>query len=175
MNFDLSFLRKSAADLVSGVRDYRGQIERLKREREDIANAPATRDEVKDMLRASIALQAKKYLAGLGDQLTSLARGHNVQADGEVRGINLASTSNATFGPMLLNRALCGLVGPVLYDSLAASVDAMAWPAGSRPLQGRDEAIEQIDKKLKKLIEQEKALVSAAAEVGLRIEDMPHA
>lgn len=171
MDFDFSFLKKSAGDVVANVRSARKQIEQLKRDREDIANAPLTKDDVKGMLKGHIAAQSKKYQGALGHQVLELARGCNVvNPEGDRHAITFANTRDATFGPMLLDRAFCGLFGTALYDSLAAMIDAMAWPAGSRPIQGREDALAEIDKRLKKLIEQEQSFVSAAAEVGLRID-----
>ena len=166
--FDFLGVKGQVQKLATQLKKLREDIEQLQREREDVVNAPATKDDVKAQVKAWIAAQAAEYNAGFAGQLAALSC--NALVPGHAVAINLASTSNSIFGPMLFNRALCGLLGPALYESMASSIDAMTWPAGSLPMEGRAASVERIDKKLGALIDQQRALVFSARDAGLQVE-----
>lgn len=176
--FDFLSLKKTLANFAGELGDLRSQIENLQRQREDIVNAPATREDVKSMVEKWAAGRSVEYVKRLQFNMHEfVADPKNLQdaqaIDNRMTLFGKSRQMGALGmfpGPELEDMAICCLMGPSLVKSLHAAIDAMEnWPAGSMPLNGRAKKIGELDDKLAKLVQQESSLVSAAADAGVRV------
>jgi hypothetical protein len=176
--FDFLGLKKTLANFAGELGGLRSQIETLQRQREDIVNAPATREDVKAMVETWAAGRSAEYIKRLQFNMQEFVIDpKNLQAAQVINGrMTLFGVSRqmgalAMFpGPELEDMAICCLMGPALIQSLHAAIDAMEdWPKGSLPMKGRAREISDLDDKIAKLVKQEFSLVSAAEDAGVRI------
>lgn len=168
--FDLSFLKKSVTALTQERAKLLNAIEELQREREDILNAPATRDDIKAMVSAWCADRAGKYLPQLSNALSPFIRKPKlIHGDGGMHSFTLfGAQGNQLAGPVLSDMMICALFGPALVKALHETIDATPeWPANALPWKGRTERIAAIDKKLEALIASEADIVAQARSAGV--------
>lgn len=176
--FDFLSIKKTLADVSNQVRKLRQQIETLQRQREDIINAPATRDDVKEMVAQWVEKKSTEYMRrlefNLGEFITHPEKlkcentvGHRMTLFGTTRQLGALTMYP---GPELEDMAICCLLGSTLKTSLNATIDAMEnWPAGGIPMRERGKKITDIDTQIEKLMSQESALVGEAQEAGVQI------
>lgn len=176
--FDFLPLRKTLSTFITELNSLRSQIERLQQEREDIINAPATRQDMKDAIERWASGRAAEYVKKLRfnmDPLIVKPERFKEQAVFDRRmtlfGASRQMGGDAMYpGPELEDMAICALVGPALIKSLHVAIDSMEWPDNSRPMAGREERVASIDAKLSKLVEQEEKLTAAARESGITLD-----
>lgn len=177
--FDFLSLKKTLANFAGELGDLRSQIENLQRQREDIVNAPATREDMKAMVEKWAAGRSAEYMKKLGATIKGFAIDTGrLQVEQEInRSMTLFGTTRNLYplgmhpGPELDDMAICCLMGTSLVKSLHAAIDAMEnWPAGSMPMSGRAKKIGDLDEKIAKLVQQKSSLVSAAADAGVRVD-----
>lgn len=168
--FDLSFLKKSVDALTLERRKLLNAIEQLQREREDILNAPATREDLKAMIAAWCENRAEKYRPQLVNALSPFIRKPRlINQENELYGLSLFNAPGSQLpGPHLNDMLMCALFGPALVKAVHEAIDAMRdWPANARPWNGRTERIAEIDKQLGKLIANEAEIVAQARSAGV--------
>ena len=176
--FNISLFKKSIGDFAAQLRAVRRQIEELQQLRENVTNAPSTREDVKSMVAAWAARKSDEYILRLRFNMGRfVTNAMALQDPAEVeRGMTLYGKTRQLGGahtmfpgPELEDMAICCLLGPQIVKTLHAAIDAMDWPSNSQPLADRARKISDIDARLSKLIQEEQDLVSAAAEHGVQI------
>lgn len=176
--FDFFSLKKTLANFAGELGGLRSQIETLRRQREDVVNAPATREDVKAMIETWAAGRSAEYVKRLQFNMQYLVTHPKNLQDAQV--VNSRMTLFGASrqlgglgmfpGPELDDMAICCLMGPTLIKSLHAAIDAMEdWPKGSIPMSGRAQKISELDGKIAKLVQQESSLVSAAQDAGVHV------
>lgn len=176
--FDFLGLKKTLADFAGELGGLRTQIETLQRQREDIVNAPATREDIKAMVETWAAGRSAEYVRRLQFNMHEFvidpknlqdpqAISNRMTLFGKSRQLGALAMFP---GPELEDMAICCLMGPALIKSLHTAIDAMEdWPKGSIPMSGRARKISDLDDKIAKLAQQESSLVSAAQDAGVRV------
>jgi hypothetical protein len=176
--FDFLNLKKTLANFAGELVNLRSQIEILHRQREDIVNAPATREDVKAMVEKWASGRSVEYVKRLQFNMQEFVTHPKKLQDAQAidNRMTLFGKSRQQGGlgmypgPELEDMAICCLMGPSLIKSLHAAIDAMEnWPTDSMPMNGRAKKISELDDKLAKLVQQESSLVSAATDAGVHI------
>lgn len=176
--FDFLGLKKTLSDVAGQVSELRSQIEKLQRQREDIATAPATREDVKAMVTSWVAGRSAEYVKRLQFNMQEIVSNpSDFQDENAVNGrMTLFGRTRQQGGlgmfpgPELEDMAICCLMGPALVKSLHETIDSMDnWPKGGIPMRDRAKEIQKLDEKISRLVEQESSIVSAAADAGVRI------
>lgn len=176
--FDFLGLKNTIAKFGSELVSMRSQVETLHRQREDIINAPATREDVKAMVEKWSIGKSSEYTERLQLRMHEFVTHPETLQDARRinQRMNLFGRSEAQGDtgmyacPEFSDMAICFIMGPALIKSLHAAIDAMDWPFGGISLADRGKKIKEIDEKLEKLLKQESSLVNAANEAGVRLD-----
>lgn len=175
--FDFAFLKRSISDLGAQLQAVRSGIEALLREREDIANAPAARSDVKQLFQEQFDRWQEDYKTRLQQHLDPIKRNLTSfvgpdQADNAARylsvsalhpGLGQAPTTRS------MDAAICALLGTLMKPAFDAVIDSLPWEGEGLPLAERTAKLREIDKRLDKLKRDEQELVQAAAAAGLTL------
>ena len=151
------------------------KIEALQRQREDIATAPITREEAKALMHKRISDGAGAYAASLWQTTLERLVYHPEQdsdpAFAHVPRRVFAVPRQVGVAPGLdsLDTAICALLAAQCTPALDAIIDGLEWPANARPMEGRGEAIAQIDKDLAALYKARDEILAFANEVGVEL------
>lgn len=169
--FDFASIRRSVAGLEQQIRKMQDELELLRRQREAVIYAPASKDDLKTMLSAWVEASGDKHRAALTDALTKFARSpRNVspQTLAQIMGIAGASQPlGDVVAPRDVDQALCALFGPLLNRALLDHVDAMDWPEGSLTSAQRTADAEKLGARIDKLQQDLNELINEADEAGV--------
>ena len=135
--FDFLKIKKTVNDLQSHIGKVRNEIRDLQAEREKIAKAPATREDVKSFLFSRIENKGSDYSRTFNDLAINLAMRPdrlNRTADTPVMTVTRGDMA-AT--PYTIEGAVCAFLDGVLRQGIAAAIDAAPWPADSMPIAER--------------------------------------
>lgn len=175
--FDFAFLKKTITDLGAQLQAVRSGIEALLREREDIANAPAHRSDVKRLFDEQFARWELVYAKSLQQHLEPVVRSLAAfagpgQAENAARYLSVTSIQpglSQSPTPRSLDMALFALLGDKLKPAFYAVIDSLEWPGEGLPMAEREVRLAEIDKRLDKLKREELELSQAAAAAGLTL------
>lgn len=176
--FDFKSIKKSLQGVAAHVREIRKEIEKLKREREDVACAPASREDVKKMTLAWMDLRAADYQDKLRVTMGEAIKRASSSQPGEGVGPQAMTLVGAWHqiggvapGPVSVDGALCAFFGQTLADSVCKVIDQMKWPAAEGlPLAERAKKLASLDQKIDALVAEERDLVSSARSAGITLE-----
>jgi len=179
---DFLSLRASIADLGAQVRGLRTKIEEKQREREDIANAPAARSDVKALYEGFLQQRAADYRQSLTAHLTVVRSKPKSFMPAVGNGFAKPTANTSTYlrvftggddgsqTPLSMERAVCGLFGEVIKAQLFKVLDELPWEGEGLPMAARQEKLAKLDAEIEKLVKEENKLVSEARAAGVVIE-----
>lgn len=171
---DFSFLKNAVTGLAGQVKDLKTSIEKLKRQREDIANAPANLNDIKAGLAAALEERRAAYLQALRLQLDFFTRKPDSVTDPEIfkRLLLVAAPEHLGITPAFKNleNGIAGLFQPELLASLNAAVDSMDWPQAGLPAAQRVKKLAELDKSIESAEKQIQELKSSASAAGITID-----
>lgn len=130
MKFDLSIFRRQAADLGTHIRAVRADLERLRRERDDLKSAPANKEDVKAFVREHVARLEADFPAALRTMCSYMIGNPKIMADGEAsRNFTMLGArkvrSNKPVLPEEMDVILAGFMAPVMLKACLSTIDAM--------------------------------------------------
>lgn len=171
--FDAIFTR-SLKGFATELRQIRTDIEKLERQREDVLYAPTCRADVAAALTSWATRRSADYTAYLGKALKQLqdvpgVAGDPLQVDQRMRDWGLTGDHREAYHSDI-DRALAGLFGNLLAESLQKTIADMPWPEAGLPQSERAGAVAVIDAKLSKLRAAELKLVASAEAAGISVE-----
>ena len=173
--FDFNITKKLVRDVADAVRQTRAKIEKFQQEREDIINAPLPKADVKAALEACVQRRAETYQDTLRTVLTPMIHDPKLVLDARlfdhhatIAGPNMGGSLMHIGGA--IDKALCGLFGKFLIDSLNQIIDKLDWPTPGLPVAERERKVKTLDAEISRLVKQEAELVSEARSAGLIIE-----
>lgn len=175
MKFDLSFLRKSIAELSAAVSDKVADIERLKGERNSLASAPGTKDDVIAMIFDDIDADAEQYVDYLQGSIAETLRYGVDRAIGPggaaLPASLLGAREHQTQGPTHRDvvRSMHFVFNAELKAAAKSAINKMKWPANAEPIKGRDKRLAELDKKIAAAEEDLKKLREEAAQAGILV------
>lgn len=167
--FDFIKIKKSVDDLQSHVRQLRAEQERLQAERDRIAKAPATREDVAAFLSKQIDKKSADYLRVFHGLLSDLATRPD-RLD-KLVGTNVLTATSQSMTPtaFTVESAVSAFLGETMKRSLAAIIEGAPWPADAIPLEKRKRRLDELDATLAKLSEEENEILRHANLSGLAI------
>lgn len=175
--FDLSAIRKSVRDVAARVRELRGEIEQLRRERDIIETAPSARADVKAALQRQVQAGSERYAELLRDHLEPMIRNVRLLSDpkraaGSFSMVGATARRDATPTPQSTDLVFYAVAGELVSTALGRVVDAMEWPGDEGlPMAQRAVKLADLDRRIADLVAQEQQLVADASDVGLILED----
>lgn len=166
--FNLADLRQSVLSIAAKIRDMRSRIEKLKREREDVANAPASKADVKAMIAEWVHARGAAYQPALRKFMEPYIRSAANKAPMGL--LNSAVGRDAVPNVGGMDTVLCGIFGQAVLDALFREIDAMEWPAEGLPMEKRAAKVAALDKQISELMQQEQQLTTDARAAGIVVE-----
>lgn len=178
---DFMSLKKSVRGLHDQLKDMANEIEGLRRQREEIEDAPLPIEDFADMIIESIDIAAAGYEEQLAKAMVSRLKStpSHILESGQViagqiladgLGIGMRKHFPAPAGSIGL-QALWALFGDVLKPKLRASIIAMkSYPeGGGLPRAERAPALAKLDVKIDQLESREAKLLAEAEAAGIRV------
>lgn len=179
----LDFLKiKSEVEKVGGaLREARSKVEQLKRQRENLACAPATKADICRLMLAQVSEAAAEYPALLREAIqhtTTCGKPSMANAQGGTTHVGIFTArphvSNAPSAIDVQN-SLCFILqsftdkagNSFLEAAIRRAVDAMPWPEGAQPVEGREAALEKLDREIAQLEHDAAELRKSAAAAGV--------
>lgn len=172
--FDILTVKKTVQDLVSKARSLKDKIEELKKQREDIATAPAAKSDIKAQISREIEDRAAKYEKHFRRQMDRFVRAPARIADGgQLRqDLFLAITPEngqaASF--LTAEMGMAAIFKKLMIDGLHAQVDAMEWPDQGLPAAERARSILELDDSIGRLERELSELLGSARSAGISID-----
>ena len=161
---------RGVQDLHGGVRTVRGQIAAAERELEDVRCAPTCRADVKAIYDKWIDSRAELYSERLQRQLVTMLRKpqhfDSLESQTARSFMAVLAVQPGPNGPdaKSIDEALMALLGPALKKEFFRVIDTIEWPATEGlPLAERAGKIDELEKKIKRLRDDEAELVQAAS------------
>ena len=171
--FDFMKIKTAITGIGEHMSGLRGEMESLKRKREELAAAPGTKADVIAIFHANIDETAAKYSGRLQRAIeVSLNHGRDMHAGPNGRPqlgpLTLARENFTTpCTPHDIEASLFFVIGPAMKAAVADAINAMEWPADAQPLAGRAAEIAKLDKKIAALEKSEQELRREAADAGV--------
>lgn len=172
--FDFLSLKKAVADLSGAVRSKTEELENLRRERDRIKSAPATKEAVIGLISEQISTRAALYAGRLQTSLQQMGYGTErlIDAGGAAHMVAvLTAREHTTQVPSVydVEASLCYLLKDQLTAGVASAIKQMQWPDGAEPLEDRAARIVKLDKKITDAEGDLKALREQAAAAGILV------
>ncbi len=176
MAFNLADITASIRGLASQARKLRSDIEKARREHDEIAAAPAARADLKAALHAYVDTSAEKFDAlvvrALQPLLTRPARLHDGERVAEMFGLLAAAAPGGAPTPRAHDLVVCGLARALALSGLDSIVDAMTWPQPEGlPMAQRVVELQRLEKHIAGLEAQEATLRAEARAGGVLLQD----
>jgi hypothetical protein len=180
--FDFGSIKKSLQGVAAHIKQVHKEIETLKREREDIAGAPASRDDVKQMVRQWISQRAAVHQKRLAVTMHNMITNTSdlLSNNGAPEMMTVAGAyhkiGGVAPGGEAVDGAMCAFFGPALADGLCKMVDTMEWPAAEGlSMAERTRKLEGLDARIATLTTEADEMTRSARAAGIVIAlDLTH-
>jgi hypothetical protein len=168
--FDFIKIKKTVTDLQSHVTKLRGELERLRAEREQVASAPATREDVRDFLFAQIDKKGGDYAKVFHRMAYNIAKQPDrLDRLRETAIMTATPTGNETVTPYTIEGAACAFLDAMLKQGLAAAINAATWPSDAMSIADRRRSLDALDTRIAELSAEEDEILRHANQSGLAI------
>lgn len=173
--FDLLGIKKSVGALSEQLRGRRNKIEELKRQREDVATAPAALEDVRAAYVAAVEERRASFRAGLASTVDSLrARPDLLAQPGRVRRgalLFLASENYSSPEPAaLVENGVMALFSEQVIQALSSELEALDWSGAGLPMVKREKKLAELDAEIAKLELEFSGLLAEARSAGIVID-----
>jgi hypothetical protein len=165
--FDFLGLKKSIDGLTGQLAGLRSQAESLKREREELHLAPATKEDVIAAFCARIDEVGASYPADLQRAAGVYFAGREL-ASLKTQGLGfLLPQANYGMNSAAMMSGLAFLLRDDLKAGITRAINALDWPAGAVNLAERSKRLSKLDSEIAKLEKEEADLRDHAAKAGI--------
>lgn len=174
MKFDFNAFRKTVEDVGGQARALRADLERLKRQRDDLHAAPASKSDLKAAAKQFLSGLQTEFARVVRAQLDPFVRAPHKLADVETlkgRMVLLGATGkpDAIATPRTMDVVLAGLLGPAITTAYLAEIDAMDFEEGPTNAE-RAKRLELLDEAIAAAQTQLDDLTSTARGAGIVLE-----
>lgn len=167
--FDFSPLKKLLSDAGEQMRTRQVQLEKLKREREDIAAAPTSREDVIRALHDRIDKAADTHMDIFASAMRPLIlKGDTARLDAPLPIVATAKSGSAPT-PASIEAGLCLVMGDQMKAAATRIIEAMEWPSGALDDAVKQKKILELDSKISGMEAELTALVNSARAHGVSI------
>lgn len=169
MNFDFLGLRKSLDAFAGNVRTVRERLETLRREREELAVAPCSREDAIAIIHKRIDEAGGSFLKNftLGTLTPVIMKAHK----GAVGSFNHSILAAPVIGQAPEVRHLEAGIFFAFNKEVKAAVDKAVrmatWPENAIPLAQRESRLQKLDDEIASMERDEAELVKQANEAGV--------
>lgn len=174
-------LKKQIQDVGGKYRDLVAEGEQLRQQRDEIKAAPCSREDMLAAINRLIDARAQQYPSRLQERIEHMGIAHDLDelyhkaANLDSRGaaIGLLSATQHTSLPAHIKHveeAMYFIFGDTLKAAVERALNAMEWPAGAISLGKRQEKLDDLDKRIAAVEQQQGELFQAASEMGIRLE-----
>jgi hypothetical protein len=176
VKFDFASLRKAVATLGDGLTGVRASLSTLRAEREQIANAPPAKDELREVFTHWVRAAAKFYEDGLvRSTLQPMVNKPGLLLDPAraqkfVSVVSASAQPDQMMGAGSIDAALCFLLGDRIIAAMSDAIERMPF-VGGLPMSERAKKLKELDARIRELEAEENALLDEAREAGVVIED----
>lgn len=173
-SFDFLSFRKTVQDLASKARALKEKIEQLKKQREDIATAPAAKSDIKAQITQAIEERAKQYEKHFRRQMERFVRAPARVSDPAQLRQELLLAITPDNGQMAsfytAEVGMAAVFKRLMLEGLHAQVDAMEWPDQGLPAAERAKVIHELDASIGALETELSELLGSARSAGISID-----
>lgn len=175
MNFDFLGLKTSLQRMQDELSRIRGENRKVRNKIQEINYAPISREDFKSAVAGWIGESEKNYRVILSEAVLTMARNPvAMKSDGRLRQLVTLGGSGFDSGlgpePSEIGKMVCGLFGSGIMNLIGQEIDSMSWPEGSLSSAQRKKQIDELEGKLRELIDREESLLQNAAEAGINLE-----
>lgn len=181
--FDFLKVKSEVEKAVGAIREARSKVEQLKRQREDLACAPATKADICRLMLAQVSEAAAEYPALLRNAIehtTTCGKATMRDVQGRPTHVGIfTARQHMSHVPNVIDMqsSLCFILqsftdedgNSFLESAIRRAVDAMQWPEGAQPLEGREAALEKLDREIAQFEHDAAELRKSAAAAGVVI------
>lgn len=172
----LNSIKAALSGLKTDQRKRRTQLEALRRERDLVATAPASRSDVKSAVRSLIGANAARYNTLAGRALQPLIGKASMLSDPErvstTFGLLGATAPNGNPMPRGFDMLLCAVAGEAAAAALDKVIDGLEWPGPEGlPAGQRQAELARLDGLIAKLEAEEETVAAQARDAGLLLGD----
>lgn len=172
--FDFLAVKKTVQDLAGKARSLKEKIEQLKKQREDIATAPAAKSDIKAQITQAVEERAKQYEKHFRRQMDRFVRAPARVTDPAQLRQDLLLAITPDNGQMAsfytAETGMSAIFKRLMLEGLHAQVDAMDWPEQGLPAAERANAIHELDESIAKLETELRELLGSARSAGISID-----
>lgn len=169
--FDFASFRRSVASLEEQLQKMQNEEIALRNELAQINSAPASKEDLKQMLSQWVDSNAAKYRQSLRETLlkfTANPRNFNPRNLLDVMSISgVAQPGGEAVRTQDVDQALCALFAPFLSKALLAEVDAMEWSASAITMEKRSTGAAALETRIYELNRQIEEMSQQAADAGI--------
>lgn len=176
--FDFLKLKNEIASIGGKVRSSRALSEKLRRQRENLATAPATKEDILRLMLEQVEEAAARYPERLLQAINATtACGKATSTDPHEGGECFepvgvfTARRHPTVAPSVydVQSSLCFILQPQIKEALERAIKEMPWPAGAMPVAGRAAELERLDREIAELDAEAEELRKAAEAAGIAI------
>lgn len=163
--FDFNPLKKMLSDASGQIRARQVELEKLQRQREDVAAAPASREDAIKALHGRIDAEADKHLRIVaGALLPLIVKGDPSRIDSPILA---AVKSGSAPSPLSLEAGLCLAMGEQMKAAASRIIDGMEWPLGAIDHADKEKKVSELDRKISEIESELSELVHSARAAGV--------
>lgn len=169
MNFDILGLRKSLVAFTGNVRTVRLRLETLRREREELAVAPCSREDAIAILHKRIDEAGESFLNNftLGTLTPVIMKSHKGAAGSFTHPILSAPVVGHSPEIRNLEAGIFFAFNKEVKAAIEKAVLLATWPENAIPLAQRESRLQKLDDEILSMERDEAELVRQANEAGV--------
>lgn len=169
--FDFVTIKKTVVAIEEQLQKLQNEELQLRGQLAQINSAPASKEDLKEMLSGWVASNAKKYRVSLRETLSKFMRNpRNFTPRNFVDTMSIAGAAQPGSDAVRtqdVDQALCALFGPLLNKALLDEIESMEWPDNAVTTAHRSEKSIQLTTRIDELNREMEQLSLSAIEAGI--------
>jgi hypothetical protein len=169
--FDFALIRRSVLGLEQQLQKMQEEEAELRMQLAQVSSAPASKDDMKQMLSGWVASNAEKYRLSLRETLSKFMRNpRNFTPRNLVDVMSISGAAQPGSDAVRtqdVDQALCALFGPLLNRALLDEIDGMEWPDNTISSVQRSAETIRLTTKIDELNSQIEELAQSAIDAGI--------
>jgi hypothetical protein len=169
--FDFVTIRKTVVAIEEQLQKLQNEEFELRGQLAQINSAPASKEDLKQMLSGWVSMNAEKYRSSLRETLSKFMRNpRNFTPRNFVDTMSItgaAQPGSDAVRTQDVDQALCALFGPLLNKALLNEIDLMDWPDNAVTAVHRSETSSRLSARIDELNREIEELSLSAIEAGI--------
>ena len=169
--FDFVTIRKTVVAIEEQLQKLQNEEFELRGKLAQINSAPASKEDLKQMLSGWVSVNAEKYRVSLRETLSKFMRNpRNFTTRNFVDTMSISGAAQPGSDAVRtqdVDQALCALFGPLLNKALLNEIDLMDWPDNAVTAVHRAETSSRLSARIDELNREIEELSLSAIEAGI--------